>query len=80
MAWMFPYIKDKPSWPYKPDVEYFQYWPIRQPSLLFAGMALSNSEYIKVWQTLPPEPQVEEIIRNNPIRQPLLWASTGART
>jgi hypothetical protein len=79
MAWMFPYIKDKASWPYKPDVEYFQYWPIRQPSLLFAGMALANSNYIKVWQTLPPEPQVEEIVRNNPIRQPLLWLSSGAR-
>jgi len=73
MAFMFPYIQNKASWPHPPDVEYFQYWPIRQPSLLFAGLALSNPEYVKVWQTLPPEPEVEEIIRNNPIRQPLLW-------
>ena len=73
MDYMFPYIKNKASWPNKPDVEYFQYWPIRQPSLLFAGLAFSNPEYIKVWQTLPPEPEVEEIVRNNPIRQPLLW-------
>ena len=73
MAWMFPYIKDKSTWPHPPDVEYFQYWPIRQPSLLFAGLAFSNADYIKEWQALPPEPQVEEIIRNNPIRQPLLW-------
>ncbi|MFL6438933.1 MAG: alginate lyase family protein [Terriglobales bacterium] len=78
MAWMFPYIKDKASWPYKPDVEYFQYWPIRQPSLLFAGIAVSDAAYIKVWQTLPPEPQVEEIVRNNPIRQPLLWLGPRA--
>ena len=73
MDYMFPYIKNKASWPNKPDVEYFQYWPIRQPSLLFVGLAFSNPEYIKVWQTLPPEPEVEEIVRNNPIRQPLLW-------
>ena len=73
MAFMFPYIQNKASWPHRPDVEYFQYWPIRQPSLLFAGLALSKSEYIKVWQTLPAEPEVEEIVRNNPIRQPLLW-------
>jgi hypothetical protein len=79
MAWMFPYIRDKASWPYKPDVEYFPYWPIRQPSLLFAGVALSDAAYIKVWQTLPPEPQVEEIIRNNPIRQPLLWLGERAQ-
>jgi hypothetical protein len=78
MAWMFSYIKDKASWPYQPDVEYFQYWPIRQPSLLFTGTALSNPDYIKVWQTLPPEPQVEEIVRNNPIRQPLLWLGLRA--
>lgn len=73
MAFMFPYIQNKASWPHPQDVEYFQYWPIRQPSLLFAGLALSNSEYLKVWQTLPPEPDVEEIVRNNPIRQALLW-------
>lgn len=73
MAWMFPYIRDKAKWPYKPDVEYFQYWPIRQPELLFAGVAFSNREYIATWEKLPSEPDVEEIIRNNPIRQPLLW-------
>lgn len=73
MDYMFPYIRNKSSWPHKPDVEYFQYWPIRQPTLLFAGLAFSNPECIRVWKTLPPEPEVEEIIRNNPIRQPLLW-------
>lgn len=78
MAWMFPFIKDKFSWPKPPDVEYFQYWPIRQPSLLFAGLAFSNREYVQEWQSLPAEPAVEEIIRNNPIRQPLLWVNTGA--
>ena len=78
IAWMFPYIANKSSWPHKPDVEYFQYWPIRQPSILFAGLALSSSEYVKVWQTLPSEPKVEEIVRNNPIRRPLLWTNMHA--
>lgn len=73
MAWMFPFIQDKAKWPYKADVEYFQYWPIRQPDLLFAGIAFSNREYIATWKKLPEEADVEEIIRNNPIRQPLLW-------
>ena len=79
MAFMFPYIQNKASWPYHPDVEYFQYWPIRQPTLLFSGLALSRPEYLKVWRSLPPEPQVEEIIRNNVIRQPLLWLDTHTR-
>lgn len=77
MAWMFPYLANKSSWPYKPDVEYFHYWPIRQPDLLLAGIAFSNREYVAAWKRLPTEPDVEEIIRNNPIRQPLLWIKAG---
>jgi hypothetical protein len=77
IEWMLPYIANKSSWPYKPDVEYFQYWPIRQPDLLFAAMAFSNQYLGSVWKRLPAEPEVEEIIRNNPIRQPLLWIPSG---
>jgi hypothetical protein len=43
--------------------------------LLFAGIAFSIREYIATWKKLPEEPDVEEIIRNNPIRQPLLWVT-----
>jgi len=78
MAFMFPFIVNKSTWPHPPDVEYFQYWPIRQPSLLFAGVALTRPEYFKVWRRLYPDPTVEEIIRNYPIRQPLLWVSQRA--
>ena len=79
MAFMFPFIADKKSWPYARDVEYFQDWPVRQPSLLFAGIWLSKPEYFTVWRKLNPDPAVEEIIRNYPIRQPLLWVAEGAR-
>lgn len=75
VQFMYPWILDKKKWPYRPDVEYFEDLPVRQPSLLFAGLAYSNSEYIKLWKTLNPDPTVEEIIRNFPIRQPLLWVT-----
>ena len=75
MAFMYPFIADRKSWPYAPDVEYFDEFPVRQPSLLFAGLALSRPEYIEAWRTLNPDPSVEEVIRNYPIRQPLLWVS-----
>lgn len=75
MAFMFPYIADKGRWPYAHDVEYFQDWPVRQPSMLFAGIALSRPQYFLAWRRLNPDPTVEEIIRNYPIRQPLLWVS-----
>lgn len=73
MAFMFPYIKDKKTWPHPHDVMYFEPWPVRQPSLLFAGLALHRPEYLALWRRLDPDPTVEEVIRNFPIRQPVLW-------
>lgn len=70
---MFPYIENKSRWPYRHDVEYFADLPVRQPSLLFAGLAYHRTEYLNVWQRLNPDPMVPEVIRNHPIRQPLLW-------
>jgi len=73
IAYMYPFIKDKKTWPLPPDVEYFNDFPNRQPSLLFAGLAYSNSDYIALWRSLNPDPTVDEVIRNFPIRQPVLW-------
>jgi hypothetical protein len=73
MAFMFPYIADRRTWPHPADVQYFDQFPVRQPSLLFAGLAYSEPRYLSLWATLNPDPQVEEVIRNYPIRQPVLW-------
>jgi hypothetical protein len=70
---MFPFIEDKSKWPYAHDVEYFDDLPNRQPSLLFAGLAYRESKYIALWRKLPPDPKTAEIVRNFPVRQPLLW-------
>ncbi|MGB7266301.1 MAG: alginate lyase, partial [Terracidiphilus sp.] len=70
---MFRYIQDKSKWPYAHDVEYFDDLPNRQPSLLFAGLAYREPKYIALWRTLPPDPKTAEIIRNFPVRQPVLW-------
>jgi len=74
IAYMYPYIKDKKTWPLKPDVMYDAEWPMRQNSLLFAGRALNRTEYIELWKTLPADSKVEEVIRNFFIRQPVLWS------
>lgn len=73
VAWMYPYIADKSKWPKPPDVMYFDQWPVRQPSLLFAGLALGKPEYLELWRKLEPDPTVEEVLRNWPVRQPVLW-------
>ena len=73
LGFMAPCIHDKSLWPYQHDVQYWDDWPVRQPSLLFGGLALERPEWIQLWQKLNPDPTVEEIIRNFPYRQPLLW-------
>jgi hypothetical protein len=73
LGFMYPFIVDKKNWPYRPDVMYHGQWPVRHPSLLFGGMALLKPKYIELWKTLDPDPKEDEIIRNYPIRQPLLW-------
>lgn len=73
VAWMYPYLEDKRKWTKPPDVMYFDQWPIRQPSLLFAGLALGQPEYLALWKRLRDDPTEEEVLRNWPVRQPLLW-------
>lgn len=73
MAFVYPYLVDKRSWPYPKDVQYFDDFPVRQPSLLFAGRAYGEARYLALWRRLNPDPRIEEVIRNYPIRQPLLW-------
>lgn len=70
---IYPYLKDKGKWPYRKDVEHFDALPVRSPGLLFAGLACHQKSYIALWKTLNPDPTDKEIIRNYPIRQPLLW-------
>jgi Alginate lyase len=73
VAWMYPFLADKKKWPKEPDVMYFDQWPVRQPSLLFAGLALGKPEYLALWRKLEADPTVEEVLRNWPVRQPVLW-------
>ena len=70
---LFPFVNDKTTWTYPPDVMYFDEWPVRQPFLLFAGKAYSKPEYIELWKSLEGYPTTGEVIRNLPIRSPLIW-------
>jgi Alginate lyase len=70
---LFPYLADKQRWPYAKDVEHFESLPVRAPSLLFCGLACARPDFLTLWKRLNPDPVDPEIIRNYPIRQPLLW-------
>jgi len=73
MQFMVPFIRDKKAWPRPPDVMYDREWPMRQASLLFAGLAYAEPGYLEVWRKLPADSSVDEVIRNFFIRQPALW-------
>lgn len=74
-AFLYPYLQDKSRWPYAHDVQHWESWPVRSPGLLFCGLACGHREYIALWRRLNPDPTDPEIIRNYPIRQPLLWVA-----
>jgi len=75
MEFLVPYIEDKSSWPFKQDVMYWDDWPVRHPCLLLAGLEFSKPDYLALWKDLEADPEVFEVLRNLPMRHPLLWAN-----
>ncbi|HEY0623946.1 alginate lyase family protein [Sphingomonas sp.] len=73
IAFMAPYIADKGKWPFARDIEYFEGFPVRHPALLFGARALARPDWLRIWSGLDPDPAIGEVIRNFPVRQPLLW-------
>jgi hypothetical protein len=73
MGFIFPYIADKSKWPYRKDIYIWDEWPVRQSCLLFAGLAYNNSGFIGKYLQLPAYPKHTEVIRNLPVRHPVIW-------
>ena len=46
---------------------------MRQAALFFAGLAYGRQDYLDAWKKLPASSNVEEVVRNFFIRQPVLW-------
>jgi len=73
LMFMAPFIEDKSRWPRPRDVQYHDEWPMRHAALLFGGIALETPAYVALWRRLTADSQVEEVVRNFFIRQPMLW-------
>ena len=70
---MYPFIIDKSKWTLKPDVMYWNNWPVAQPFLIFGANSFNNQTWFNTWKSLDLKPTNEEVIRNVPIRHPLIW-------
>lgn len=73
LDYMHPFIADKSRWKLPKDVMYWDEWPVAQPSLLFGYDKYQNNTWLDTWKRLEHFPETEEVIRNLPIRNPLLW-------
>lgn len=70
---LYPYIANKNKWPFVQDVMYWDNWPVAQPFLVFGSAAFNNPQWLNTWKQLEHDPKVEEVIRNLPVRHPIIW-------
>ncbi|MCD8164800.1 MAG: alginate lyase family protein [Bacteroides sp.] len=73
LDFIYPYVQDKSSWPYKQDVMYWEEWPVAQPAFIFGAAAYGSEPYFRLWEKYEHNPQVFEVERNLPVRHPLIW-------
>lgn len=73
IMFLYPYVADKAAWPYEPDVMYWDNWPVAHPFLVFGARAYGNRRWLETWKALDHAPEVEEVVRNLPVRHPLIW-------
>jgi hypothetical protein len=70
---LYPYLKDKSTWPFQKDVMYWDQWPVAQPALVFGAVAFKNRNWFDTWANMNHDSEDAEVIRNLPVRHPLIW-------
>jgi hypothetical protein len=73
IEFLYPYIQSKQSWPYPHDVMYWDEWPVAQPFLLFGSLQFREARWLETWIQLDHDPQNKEVLRNLPVRNPIIW-------
>lgn len=73
IRFLYPYVQNKGNWPFKADVMYWENWPVAHPLLLFSAIEFKNRAWFDTWVSLDHFPIVGEVVRNLPIRNPIIW-------
>lgn len=73
IKYLYPFIADKNKWTLKPDIMFWDNWPVAQPFLIFGAYYFRNGDWYSTWKQLDLKPTNQEVIRNLPIRHPLIW-------
>jgi hypothetical protein len=74
---LYPFVANKNSWTLPKDIMYWENWPVAHPFLLFGYTAYGNQDWLTTWSNLEHFPTTAEVIRNLPIRNPLLWITNN---
>ncbi|NEU70296.1 alginate lyase family protein [Spirosoma agri] len=73
ITYLYPFVQTKAKWPLKPDVMYWNDWPVAHPFLVFGAVTFGQTDWFNTWTKLDHSPQVEEVLRNLPVRNPIIW-------
>lgn len=73
IEYIMPYVLDKSTWPFPPDVMHFEAFLARASFFLLAGFHYGIQELIDLFERLPYDSEDEEARRNIAVYQPMLW-------
>ncbi|MBO9657280.1 MAG: alginate lyase family protein [Chitinophagaceae bacterium] len=73
IEFLYPFVKDKNKWTFQQDVMYWNNWPVAQPFLVFGAARFGDKRWLQTWKNLDHSPEETEVIRNLPVRNPLIW-------
>ncbi len=73
IEFMYLFVAKKETWKFPVDVMYWSDWPVAQPFLIFGYSKYKNKNWFSTWKKLEHFPKTEEVIRNLPVRNPLIW-------
>jgi len=63
----------KANGPYQTDVMHWKEWPIVPPFLISGAVAYNQEQWFITWRSLDQNRDVDEILRNLPVRSPAIW-------
>jgi hypothetical protein len=73
IEFLYPFVADKNKWTFNKDVMYWDNWPVAHPFLLFGAYSFGVKSWFDTWKMLDHFPVNEEVIRNMPVRNPVIW-------
>ena len=77
LDFLYPYIKNRSSWPYKTDIAHHSEWPVAMSFMLFAAASFGEEKWTRLYSELEKYPVNDEVRRNTGIRVPYLWVYQG---